>query len=161
MRDLTRNWNNLNKFGEFAISIAGFMASFYSCTPHLAICKPVIIMFITGCSAGLSHVNGVCRSSAKTWNFNPSPKSHIYIYSDFKFGVGDYATEVTSPDKAGFYPMSGWDVTWGQHIRVLWFIAHTREPIFAHYSSKDAVWCKEDPFGDKKYVFFKLGGVLP
>jgi len=27
--------------------------------------------------------------------------------------------------------------------------AHTREPIFAHNSSKDAAWCKEDPVEDK------------
>jgi len=36
--------------------------------------------------------------------------------------------------------------------------AHTREPIFAHNSSKDAVWCEENPFGDKKCVFLKFGG---
>jgi len=28
---------------------------------------------------GLSRVNGVRRSSAKTWNFNPSPKSQLYF----------------------------------------------------------------------------------
>jgi len=39
-------------------------------------------------------------------------------------------------------------------------IAHTREPIFAHNSSKDAVWLKEDPFWDKKCVILKFGGVL-
>jgi len=33
--------------------------------------------------------------------------------------------------------------------------------IFAHNSSKDAVWCKEDPFGDKKCVVLKFGGLLP
>jgi len=27
--------------------------------------------------------------------------------------------------------------------------AHTGEPIFAHNSSEDAVWCKKDPFGMK------------
>jgi len=36
--------------------------------------------------------------------------------------------------------------------------AHTREPIFTHNSSKDAVWCKEDPFGDEKSVVVKFGG---
>jgi len=39
--------------------------------------------------------------------------------------------------------------------------AHTHEPIFAHNSSKDAVWCKEDPFWDEKCVIVKFGGVLP
>jgi len=39
--------------------------------------------------------------------------------------------------------------------------AHTHEPIFAHNSSKDAVWCKKDPFRDEKCVFVKFGGVLP
>jgi len=39
--------------------------------------------------------------------------------------------------------------------------AHTREPIFSHNSSKDAVWCKEDPFGDAKCAILKFGGVLP
>jgi len=34
--------------------------------------------------------------------------------------------------------------------------AHTPEPIFAHNSSKDAVWCKEDPFGDEKCVILKF-----
>jgi len=35
--------------------------------------------FITGSMAGFSRVNGFRRSSAKTWNFNPSPKSQFYI----------------------------------------------------------------------------------
>jgi len=39
--------------------------------------------------------------------------------------------------------------------------AHTLEPIFAHNSSKDAVWSKEDPFGDDKFLVVKFGGVLP
>jgi len=39
--------------------------------------------------------------------------------------------------------------------------AHTREPIFTHNSSKDAVWCKEDPFGDEECEVVKYGGVLP
>jgi len=39
--------------------------------------------------------------------------------------------------------------------------AHTREPKIAHYSSKDAVWCKEDHFVDEKCVILKLRGVLP
>jgi len=39
--------------------------------------------------------------------------------------------------------------------------AHTREPIFAHISSKDAVWCKEDPFWDEKCVVVKFGVFYP
>ena len=37
----------------------------------------------------------------------------------------------------------------------------THEPILTHNSSKDAVWCKEDPYGDEKCVILKFGGVLP
>jgi len=36
-------------------------------------------MPITSSPAGLSRVNGVRRSSAKTWNFNPSVKALFYI----------------------------------------------------------------------------------
>jgi len=43
---------------------------------------------ITGSPAGLSRVNGVRCSSAKTWNFNTSPKTQFYI-NWFEFGVGD------------------------------------------------------------------------
>jgi len=39
--------------------------------------------------------------------------------------------------------------------------AHTREPILAHNSSKDAVWRKEDPFGDEKCVIVKFGVFYP
>jgi len=38
--------------------------------------------------------------------------------------------------------------------------ADTSEPIFAHNSSKDEVWSKEDPFGDGKCEVLKFGGVL-
>jgi len=98
---------------------------------------------------------------------------HKFISIDLTFGVSDNVREVTSPDKVGSGPMSGRDASWGQHIRVLTFfvlvffiffnraIAHTREPIFAHNSSKDAVWCKEDPFCDEKCVSLKFGSVLP
>jgi len=44
---------------------------------------------------------------------------HNFISIDFKFGVGDYVREVTSPAKFGSGPMSGRAATWGQHIRVL------------------------------------------
>jgi len=93
---------------------------------------------------------------------------HNFISIDLTFGVSDYVREATSPDKVGSGPMSGRDATWGQHIRVLTFFfiffnratAHTRDQIFAHNSSKDAVWCKEDHFWDEKCVILKFWGVL-
>jgi len=39
--------------------------------------------------------------------------------------------------------------------------ANTSEPIIAHNSSKDAVWCKEDPFLDPKFVIVKFGVFNP
>jgi len=63
-------------------------------------------------------------------------QSHNFITIDFKFGVGDNVREITNPAKFGWGPMSSRDATWGQHI-------------FAHNSSKDAVWCNEDPFRDE------------
>jgi len=89
---------------------------------------------------------------------------HNFISIYFKFGLGDYVREVTNPDKVGSGPMSGRDATWGATYTdtvtlfsffLFFFVfiffnratANTREPIFAHSSSKDAVWCKEDPFG--------------
>jgi len=84
---------------------------------------------------------------------------HHFISNDFKFCVGDNVWDVTSPDKVGSDPISGRDDTWGQHNTgpVIFLFsnratAQTREPIFALNSSKDAVWCKEDPFGDEKCV---------
>jgi len=84
-------------------------------------------------------------------------QSHNFISPDLKFGVDDNVTEITIPSKIGSDPMSGRDATCGQQIRVLWLFvlvsfilfflffnratAHTREPIIAHNSSKDAVWC--------------------
>jgi len=40
-------------------------------------------------------------------------QSHNFISIDFKFGVGDYVTEVTSSDKISSGPMSGKEKTWG------------------------------------------------
>jgi len=131
----------------------------------------IIQFYNTGSPAGLRCVNGVRRSSARTWNFNPSPKSQ-FISIDFKFGVGDYIREVIRSNKVGLGPMSGRAATLGQQntgpscdfCLFLFFnraTAHTREPIFAQNSSKDADWCKEDPFGDEKCVVVKYGGVLP
>jgi len=39
--------------------------------------------------------------------------------------------------------------------------AYTHKPICPHNSSKDVVWCKEDPFRDKKNVFVKFEGAIP
>jgi len=93
---------------------------------------------------------------------------HNFTSIDFKFGEGDCVREV----KVDSGPMSGRDSTWGTEtflsVLFLFFVfilfyratAHTREPIFAQNSSKDAVWCKEDPFFDEKCVILKFGGVL-
>jgi len=98
-------------------------------------------------------------------------RRHNFISINFKVGVDERVREVTSPDKFGSDPMSGRDATWEQHIRVLWLFycflffnratAHTRNPIVAHNSSNNAVWCKEDPFWDEKCVVVKFGGLLP
>jgi len=48
-------------------------------TPKQYVHLSQLIEKITGSPAGLSHVNGVRRSSAKTWDFNPSPKSSFYF----------------------------------------------------------------------------------
>jgi len=75
-------------------------------------------------------------------------QSHNFISIDLKFGVGDYVREVTSLAKFGLDPMSNRDATWGKTGPLdfsLFFnraTAHTLEQIFAHNSSKDAVWCK-------------------
>jgi len=86
---------------------------------HLRTLRHYGSQLITGSSAGLSRVNSVRRSSAKTWNFYPSP-SHNFISIDLTFCVSDYVREITSPVKFGSDPMSGRDATWGQQIRVLW-----------------------------------------
>jgi len=92
---------------------------------------------------------------------------HNFNSIDLTF-VSDNVREVTNPDKVGSGPMSGREATWGNIYGYCDFIilfnratAHTREPIFAHNSSKDAVRCKEDPFCDEKCVILKFGGVLP
>jgi len=92
---------------------------------------------------------------------------HNFISLYLEFGLGDYVREFSNPDEDGSGSMSSRDATWGQHIRVsvtfFFFntaIAQTREPIFAHNSSKDAVWCKEDPVWNEKYEGQKFGGVL-
>jgi len=96
-------------------------------------------MLISDSPAGPSRVYGVLR------------QKHNFISIDLTFGVSDNVREVTSPDKVGSDPMSGRDATWGQHNTgtVTYFLfvfiffnratTHTRAPIFAHNSSKDAV----------------------
>jgi len=103
--------------------------------------RSIYSLSITGNPAGLSHVNGVRHSSAKTWNFNPSPKSQFY-FNRFDICGGDNVKEVTSPAKFGSSPMSDRDATWGQHIRVLCLIffsratAHTGESISSTIAQK-------------------------
>jgi len=93
--------------------------------------------------------------------------------------VCDYAREVTSPGKfqiglesdersrchVGATYTGPVTVIFSFLFSVFLFFnratAHTREPIFAHNSSKDAIWYKEDPFRDEKCVILKFGGVLP
>jgi len=82
--------------------------------------------------------------------------------------VGDYVREVTSPAQFSSDPMSGRDANiYGScNLFKFYFIfnratAHTREQIFALDCSKDAVWCKKEPFWDNICVVVRFGGVLP
>jgi len=99
-------------------------------------------------------------------------QSHNFISIDLTFGVGDNVRKVTSPAKIWFRS----DERSRRHMGAtytglvtfvfcfLFFNRATslsRELIFAHYCSKDAVWCKVDSFGDEKCVILKFGGVLP
>jgi len=43
--------------------------------------------WIIGSPAWLSRVNGVRHSSAKTWNFNPSPKTQFWNHDDVISGL--------------------------------------------------------------------------
>jgi len=116
---------------------------------------------------------GLAVLNASAWvvlQHETSPKTQ-FISIDLKFGVGDYIREITSVVSTHHSsdPMSGRDATWGQHIHgpVIFFLffntatAHTRERIFAHNSSNNAVWCKEDHFWDETCVVVTFGGVLP
>jgi len=49
-------------------------------------------------------------------------QSHNFISIDFKFGVGYYVREVTSPAKFGLDPMSGRDATWGNMYCDFYFV---------------------------------------
>jgi len=119
---------------------------------------------------GLSCKDGGRRSSAKTDILNLR-QSHNCISIDLIFGEGDHVREFTSPAKFGSDLMSGRGAKWGQHIRVLTFFVDfysstELQPIrvnqyLAHNSSKEAVWCEEDPFWDEKCLILKFGGVLP
>jgi len=115
--------------------------------------------------AGLSRVNVVRRIVVLKHETSTLRQSHNFISIDFKFGVGDYVREVTSPDKVGSGPTSGRDATWGQPVVFFLILQQSYNPypwtnIFAHNSSKDAVWCKEDPFRNEKCVVAKFRGVL-
>jgi len=84
-------------------------------------------------------------------------QSQTFISIDFTFGVGDYIREVTNPAQFGSDPMSSRDATALQQC----YSPCTRKPIFAHNSLKDAVWCKENPSDDDKYVVVKCGVLYP
>jgi len=147
-------------------------------SPHVTQPPPISVnayfyssLFITGSPAGLSRVNGVRRSSAETWNLNPSLKAQFFI--NWLQILREWL------NSGGHQPRQSWfgsDVRSRRHVRstytgtvtyVFVFLffnkatAHTREPILAHNSPKDAVWCKEDPFGNEKCVILKVRGVLP
>jgi len=49
------------------------------CIIRMFNCLYYFCYYITGSPAGLSRVNGVHLSCAKTWNVNPSPKSQFYF----------------------------------------------------------------------------------
>jgi len=122
------------------------------------------------CWNSIFRVNGVRRSSAKTWNVNPSPKSQFYFNW---FGVGYYVREVTSSAKFCSDPMSGWDATLGQQIRVLWlfcffvlFLYSSTElrPIPVNQFSrtiaqKTRSGVRKTLLGVEKCVSLKFGGV--
>jgi len=98
---------------------------------------------------------------------------HNCISIDLKFGVGYYVRDVTSPVKFGSDTIGGRDrchvgVTYAGPVTFVFLFfnrataqwAHTREPTFAHNSSK-SVWCKEDPFWEEKYAVVNLGVFYP
>jgi len=97
---------------------------------------------------------------------------HNFISIDMTFGVSDYIREVTS-DKVRWAvetPRGGnifWRVLWLFLFFLFVFIffkratAHTREPIVAHNSSKDADWCKEHRFGMISVLFWNLRVFCP
>jgi len=60
-------------------------------------------------------------------------QSHNVISIDFKFGVGDYVREVTSPDKDGSGPMSGRDARGCNiYLFIYLFINHLQQNIKKH-----------------------------
>jgi len=85
---------------------------------------------------------------------------------DFKFSVGDYAGGHQPCQRFGSNEQSRRHVgaTYTGPVTFFYFnrtTAHTRESIFGHNCSKDAVWCKDDPFLDENCIVVKFGGVLP
>jgi len=83
------------------------------------------LCWITGSPTGLSRVTMASAVVVPKHETSTLRQRHNFISIDFKFGVGDYAMEVTHPDKVGLGPMSGRDATWGQHIRVLWLFLYS------------------------------------
>jgi len=73
--------------------------------------------FLIYVSHAFSRVNGV-RIVLKH-ETSTLCQRHTFISINFKFGVGDYVREVTSPAKFGTDPIRGRAAMWGQHIRVL------------------------------------------
>jgi len=89
-------------------------------------------------------------------------QSHNFISIDFTFGVDDYVRDITNPAKFGLDATRQNETSRGGNMYglcdffdVVLQQSYTRGPIFAHNSSKDAVWCKEHPFGYEKCVVFK------
>jgi len=70
-------------------------------------CNELAIVLQTS-PAALSHANGAAVVVHKV-EIVTLRQSHNFVLIDFKFGVGDYVREVTSPDKVGPGPMSGRD----------------------------------------------------
>jgi len=129
-------------------------------------------LWITGRPAGLSRVNGARHSIAKIWNSTFRQRHSSVIYQLISYlarvislgrspalpNLVQIRWEVKIPSGGNTYGSCGFSV-----VVLLFFnraTAHTREPIFEHNSSKDAVWCKEDSFGDEKCAVVKFWGVL-
>jgi len=113
----------------------------------------VDLMYVFCSITGLCRVNGVRRSCAKTWNFNSSPKSQLYLN---RF---DQSCQIWF----GSNEQSRLHVGATYMAPVIFLIclfngatAHTCEPIFAHNDSKDAVWCKKDPVGMRNVKFWTM-----
>ena len=105
-----------------------------------------------------------------TWQFSTPCQSSNYRLIDFKFVVGDYVPGYSNPAKFRLRRKTGGGSRWWWHIRFMWLFSlflffcfsrsrpvETRGPILANSSLKDAVWCKEVPFGVYNCNFTFLG----